>query len=147
MAALEGWGSVLSTYGGAVVTDAGRWEKAHPAASRLVGSGLVALVCRPDPRGVEHTRHIVDDVRALVWPAPVAVVTVGDRPYGLAEVAGVLGLPAGGALAWDPKGAAALWSEGVGARRFRRWPSSWLARSARAVAADLVHLADQVPVR
>jgi hypothetical protein len=148
MAALDGWCGALATFGGPVVADAGRWEMAHPAAGRLVGSGLVALVCRPDPRSAEHARHIVADVRALAWPAPIAVVTVGDRPYGLAEVAGVLGgVPAGGALAWDPKGAAALWSEGAGARRFRRWPSCWLARSARAVAAELVQLADQVPAR
>ena len=145
LAAVEGWGATFSTVGGLVVADCGRWEKAHPAAGRLAGSDLVAAVCRPDPRGVEHVRHVINDVRAIVWPAPLAVVTIGDRPYGLAEVAAALGLAPGGTLAWDPKGAAALWAEGVGQRRFRRWPSCWLARSARGVLTGLVDLAVRVP--
>lgn len=145
IAGVEGWGAAFSTVGGLVIADCGRWEKAHPAAGRLAGSDVVAAVCRPDPRGVEHVRHLVNDVRALVWPAPVAVVTIGDRPYGLREVAAALDVPAGGTLAWDPKGAAALWTEGIGQRRFRRWPSSWLARSARGVLKELVGLSDRVP--
>lgn len=146
-AALDGWGTALSQLGGVLIVDGGRWEAAQPAGARLSGADLVAMVCRPDPRGVEHVRHIAIDVRAAVYPAPVVLVTVGDQPYKAGEVAEAIGVPACGSLAWDPRGATALWDEGVGQRRFMRWPSSWLARSARAVLAELVHAASGVVAR
>lgn len=145
MAAIDIWCPALSTVDGIVIADAGRWERAHPAATRLAGSDLVVVVCRPDPKGVEHVRHILADVHGLVWPNPLVVVTVGARPYGDAEVAASLGVPSAGALAWDPKGAAALWVEGFG-RRFGRWPSCPLARSARAVLAELVQIPGRASV-
>jgi hypothetical protein len=144
MAALDVWCAALSSVGGMVVADAGRWERAHPAAARLVGSDVVAVVCRPDARGVEHVRHILTDVRSLVWPVPVVVITVGSHPYGDVEVAASLGLTSVGALAWDPKGATALWAEGVG-RRLGRWSSSALARSARTVLGELVRVVWKAP--
>ena len=147
VAALEGWGAALSILDGIAVVDGGRWEAAQPAADRLSGSDLVAMVCRPDARGVEHVRHIASDVRAAVYPAPVVLVTVGDQPYKVGEVAEAINVPGCGALAWDPRGATALWGEGVGERRFMRWPSSWLARSARGVLAELVHAASGVATR
>lgn len=146
-AALDRWGVTLSAVGGVVVADCGRWEKAHPSAGRVAGADLVAVVCRPDARGVEHVRHALVDLRAQAWPAPVVVLAVGDRPYDVREVAGALDIAPGGTLAWDPRGAAALWREGIGQRRLGRWSSSWLARSARAVLADLQALATAVSAR
>jgi hypothetical protein len=143
MAAIDIWCAALSTVEGIVVADAGRWERVHPAAPRLAGSDLVAVVCRPDARGVEHVRHVLTDVQGLVWPSPLVVLTVGARPYGDTEVAASLGVPSAGALAWDPKGATALWLEGVGPRR-GRWPTSPLARSARTVLAQLIEIAGRV---
>jgi hypothetical protein len=147
MAGLDAWGPALSSLGGVVIADAGQWDRAHPAAGRLHGSDLVGVVCRPDARSVEHVRHVLDDLRSLVWPAPVVVLTVGDRPYPVAEVAKVLGVVAGGMLAWDPRGAAALWADGIGPRRVWGWPSSLLARSARAVLGRLVEAVEQVAPR
>jgi len=146
MAALDDWGPVLSTVAGFVIADIGRWERVHPAAGRLAGSDLVVTLCRPDARGVEHLRHVVADVWALVRPTPVVVVTVGAQPYGLREVAAALGVFPAGSLAWDPRGVAALWAEQAGPRRIRRWPSSSLARSARQVLAALVGVVERETV-
>jgi MinD-like ATPase involved in chromosome partitioning or flagellar assembly len=146
MAAVDEWGAVLSTVGGLVVADAGRWERAHPAAGRLAGSDVVVLVCRPDAQSAEHARHVVAEVRAMSRPAPLLLVTVGVRPYGCGEVAGVLGVNPAGSLAWDPAGVTALWAEGVGGRRFRRWPSSALARSAREVLGAVARPLEEVAV-
>jgi hypothetical protein len=139
-AAVDGWGVVLSALGGVIVADAGRWERVHPSSTRLVGSDVVAMVCRPHPKDVEHVRHISADVRSLVWPAPVVVLAVGDEPYKVDEIAGALAMAPAGTLAWDPRGASALWAEGIGSQRFRRWSSCWLARSARTVLAELVRI-------
>jgi MinD-like ATPase involved in chromosome partitioning or flagellar assembly len=147
-AGLTTWVSVLADLGGVVVVDAGRWESTHPLASRVAGSDVVGVVCRSDVRGVEHARHVVDRLRSVA--RTVAVITVGERPYGVDEIAGVLGVARGGGLVWDPGGVAALWHEGVTQRRFRHWPRSWLARSARGVLAGLVGAIEEraeVPVR
>jgi hypothetical protein len=54
----------------------------------------VVVACRPDLAGIEHTRRLVTGVRAEA-PLNVAVVTVGDRPYGPADVrAAIAGTPA-----------------------------------------------------
>lgn len=147
LAALDRWAAALSSLGGVVVADAGRWDRSHPAAIRLDGSDLVGVVCRPDAASVEHVRHILDDVRQMVWPAPTVVITAGDRPYGLDEIARTLGAMAGGTLAWDPHGVGALWADGTGQRRVSGWSSSLLARSARTVLARLVATAERVPAR
>lgn len=140
----DAWSRVLSTLGGVVVVDAGRWEQSHPLAGRVAGSDVVAVLCRPDARSVEHVRHVVPRLRGVV--GRVVLVTVGDRPYPPGEIARFLGLPTAGSVSWDPHGAAALWREGIRRRPFGGWTRSWLARSARDVLASLIRLSEEVPV-
>jgi len=126
-----------------VLGDGGRWAPTQVSARRIGGADLVAVVCRPTVASVEHTRHILDRVREIA--RPIAIVLVGDRPYGADEVAEALETPVAGIMAWDPGAVGALWAEGV----TRRWHKSWLARSARDVFAGLLDLAsvDTVAVR
>jgi MinD-like ATPase involved in chromosome partitioning or flagellar assembly len=120
-------GSAFSQLDVPVVLDGGRWSASQPSARRITGSDVVLLVCRPTATSVEHARHVLDRVRPL--HREVAVLLVGDRPYGAEEVAAVLETPVVGALAWDPGGVAALWSDGIS----KHWQRGWLARSARTV--------------
>jgi len=144
-AGLGRWSTTLAELDATVVIDAGRWEALHVLGSRIDGADVVAVVCRPDARGIEHARHLVVRVRSLGMP--VVLVTVGDRPYSLDEIASSLDIRAGGTIAWDPGGAAALWQDGVAAeRRLKRWSRSWLARSARDVSAELVKAVEAVRV-
>ena len=85
-------------------------------------------------------RPRLDEIGALAQRLPalqelgdVGVVLVGKRPYGPTEVAANLGVEVLGVLADDPKGAAAI--DGTGGSR--RFGTSALVRSARAVAAAL----------
>lgn len=119
-----------------VVVDAGRWEASQRTAHRITGADLVGLVCRPSIGGIEAARLVLERLRAVAR-APVVVVVVGRKPYRPDEIASHLDLPLGGALAWDPRGAAALWSGGAG----RRWSRTSLGRSAATTAAHLADLA------
>lgn len=120
-------GSALAELDVPVIVDAGRWSSSQSSARRIAGSDVVLLVCRPTAPSVEHARHLLDRVRQV--HRDVAVLLVGERPYGADEVAAVIETPVAGVLAWDPRGVASLWSEGPS----RRWQRGWLARSARTV--------------
>jgi Flp pilus assembly CpaE family ATPase len=109
-----------------VIADGGRWSPRQASAHRIVGSDAVVLVCRPTAPSIEHARHLIDALRQL--NRVLAVLLIGDRPYGPEEVANVLETPVVGALAWDPGAVGSLWAEGVS----KRWTRSWLARSAAA---------------
>jgi len=119
-----------------VVVDAGRWEPSQRTAHRIAGADLVGLVCRPTVGGIEAARLALERLRVAAR-APVVVVVVGRKPYRPDEIAGHLDVPLGGTLAWDPRGAAALWVGGVTGR----WRRSSLAKSAAATAAHLADLA------
>jgi hypothetical protein len=135
-AAGDRWVHGLRAAAAHVVVDAGRWEPSQPTASRIAGADLVAVVCRPALAAIENVRLGLDQLRQAAG-APVGVVVVGRRPYAPAEIAEQLGVPLGGAVAWDPRGAAALWARGVS----RAWLRSRLARSAAETSASLEALA------
>lgn len=118
-----------------VIGDGGRWAPTQSSAARIGSAHVAAVVCRPTAASIEHSRHLIDRVRQVAQP--VAVVLVGDRPYGADEVAAALETAVAGVLAWDPGAVASLWAEGV----TRRWHRSWLARSARATFDALVEIA------
>jgi MinD-like ATPase involved in chromosome partitioning or flagellar assembly len=143
-------GSVVETLGGAlgtelahvsgwVVADAGRWDPHQAAAPRAGGSDLVAIVCRSTAPSVAHARDLVTPLRRALRPPVVAVVLVGDAPYGRAEVAEVFDVPVVGPLAWDPRSVSELWSTGTSAR----WLGRSLGRSARRVLTQLADLIDE----
>ena len=117
-----------------VLGDGGRWAPTQVSARRIGGANLVAVVCRPTAPSVEHARHLIDRVREV--SRPLAVVLVGDRPYGADEVAAALETPVAGVMAWDAGAVGALWAEGA----TRRWHKSWLARSARVTFDGLLDL-------
>ncbi len=119
-------GPALSELPTLVLADGGRWSPRQASAHRIVQSDAVLLVCRPTVPSIEHTRHLVDAVRQL--NRALAVLLVGDRPYGPEEAAQALETPVVGALSWDPGAVGSLWAEGV----TKRWSRSWLARSAAA---------------
>ncbi len=106
------WAPAFADFDGTVVVDAGRWDPRQDTADRIAGADAVALVCRPTAASVEHARHLVVTVRQVAQ-RPVAAVVVGLRPYAPDEVAAALDLPLAGGIAWDPRGAAALWAKGA----------------------------------
>jgi Flp pilus assembly CpaE family ATPase len=122
-----------------VIVDAGRWDPGQPSARRIHGADLVVLVCRPTMAGVEHSRHLLDRLREVAQ-GPVVAVVVGGQPYDPAEVAESLGLALAGTIAWDPRGMARLWDDGVG----RSWFRTPLARSALDTLEGLGELAESL---
>lgn len=124
-----------------VIVDCGRWSRSQPTSRRLVGCEAVALVCSPTVEGVEAGRWQVDQLAALV--DRIALLPVGDRPYGPDEVAAVTGAEVAGVLAWDRRGLARLLDRGAGGG----WQRTSLARSARDVARVLGLRCDQQPRR
>lgn len=134
------WLAALRSTAPEVFVDAGRWQPHTRTSTRIVGADLVAVVCRPTVAGVEHSRHILDQL-AEVARRPVTVVCVGDRPYAPAEVAAHLDVPLAGTIAWDPRGVTNLWVEGAS----KRWLRSLLARTAASTLSGLTQLAASVP--
>jgi hypothetical protein len=134
----ERWLPSLRAASAEVVVDAGRWEPGQRTAGRITGADLVVLVCRPTVAGIGVARAALGRLRAAAR-APVAVVVVGRKPYAPDEIAQHLDAPLGGAVAWDPRGAANLWGGGVTGR----WLRSSLARSAVATRATLADLVDR----
>jgi hypothetical protein len=139
---LDRWDPALAQHGGTVFVDAGRWDAGQPTARRVALGDLVAVVCRPSVASVEHTRHMVDRLREVAR-RPVVALVVGTKPYAPAEVAAQLELPLGGAIAWDPRGTAALWAKGV----TRSWGRTWLASSAAHSLEMLVDHVGRAPAR
>lgn len=106
-----------------VVVDLGRWSPSQESAGRLIGCEVVGLVCRPTVAGIESVRSLLSPLGEAAH-APVGVLLIGDRPYGPAEVATTLGVPAV-AIDWDSRGAEALRTGTVS----RAWRRTHLARS------------------
>lgn len=118
-----------------VLLDAGRWSRSQPTANRVGGCDVVAVVCSPTIEGVESARWLITQVTTV--GDRVCLVLVGDRPYGIGEVAEVVGVPVAGALAWDQRGLARLLDGGVSTG----WARTALGRSARSLLDRLVGLA------
>jgi hypothetical protein len=112
-----------------LIVDCGRWSRSQPTARRLASCDVVALVCSPTIEGVEAARWQVEPLGTLI--EHVALVPVGDRPYGPDELAAATGAEVAGVVEWDRRGLARLLERGSGGG-WRRTP---LARSAR----DVLH--------
>jgi hypothetical protein len=124
-----------------VLADCGRIDAASPAVALIQSARYVVLVVTPTIEGVAHAQARLDSLDLGAAPAPMAsrlaVLTIGTRPYGPDEVAGVLGLPSLGVLADDQRGARELAEGRAGPGR-----RSELMRSAAVVADKLaIHLA------
>jgi Flp pilus assembly CpaE family ATPase len=107
-----------------VIVDCGRVFRGSPTEPVLIAADLVLLVAEPTLAAVEHLRTRLPFMERAS-SGRVAVLLVGDRPYGPREVEHALGVPVVGAMAVDPRGVAAVHAGG-GAR-------SLLVRSARDV--------------
>ncbi|HEX6419018.1 MAG TPA: hypothetical protein VFZ77_11000 [Acidimicrobiales bacterium] len=135
----DAWSRAFQAFDGTVVVDAGRWDPAQQTAGRVRGHDVVGLVVRATADSVEHARHAVALVRSAAR-SPVAAVVVGHRPYAPEAVAGALDLPLAGALAWDRRGAAALWARGAE-------PAGVRSQLVRSAARTLAGLEAQIPAR
>jgi len=112
-----------------LIVDCGRWSRPQPTSRRLAGCDVVALMCSPTIEGVEAVRWQIDQLSSFV--DRVALVPVGDRPYGPDELAAATGAEVAGVLAWDRRGLARLLERGTASG----WQRTQLARSAR----DVLH--------
>lgn len=122
-AAVTGW----------VLVDAGRWDPSQQSAGRVDGADVVCVVCRSTAPSIAHARDVLDQL----GQRQAAVALVGDEPYGPADVAGVVGVPVLGPMAWDPLGVTDLWTSGATPRWVKRRP---FARSAGRLLEDLATL-------
>jgi hypothetical protein len=129
----ERLGGVLAGMPELVVADGGRWSPGQPSASRIVGAGVVGVVCQANAVSVGHARALVEEL-GVFGAGQVVVVVVGERPYRLGEVQSVFAVPVIGPLAVDPAGVAALLRD-AGGRRYR---FTMLARTAGRVLEGLV---------
>jgi Mrp family chromosome partitioning ATPase len=116
-----------------VLVDCGRVDPASVALEIFDHADLVVAVLRPE---VSAVHHLSARLRAINPQAPVAVLTVGERPYSVPDVAEAVGVNPLGALPVDAKAAAALAGRGVGPLRTVR--RSALLRTARTLADGLV---------
>lgn len=120
--------------------DCGRLGAGAAADSVAQSATLTVLVARPTAEEVAHLRCQLDRLRAV--GAHVALVLVGDHPYGAAEVGAFLGADVVGVLAVDTYGAGLLCGRGASPRSLRRTP---LIATAGPVAHRLSLLAGRVP--
>ena len=118
--------AMLEQSGTDAVIDVGRVA----ASTALPGIGprdWVLLACRPNLAGIEHTRRLVLSLQADAQ-SNVAVVTVGDRPYGPLDAGAAMGGIPAFSVPVDAAGAASLLTGPD--RRARRSP---LVRAARSI--------------
>lgn len=115
-----------------VLVDCGRLDPASPAVEIMAGADLAVMMLRPV---LAEVHHLQARVEALAGSAPLALVTVGDRPYPPEEVAATVGIEVLGSLAADRRGAAALAGEAPSPGKLAR---SELLRSAAGLCPVLV---------
>lgn len=89
-----------------LVVDCGRLDGGSPARAAVAAADLAVIVAEPTVAAVEHVRLALGRLRAI--NACLAVLLVGDRPYGAAEIEATVGVPVGGSIAIDPRGVSAL---------------------------------------
>ena len=131
------WDSIsdgLRAMGGPVVIDAGRLLIGPGAPSALIRrADVLAVVARPELAEIARLRA-ARDLLIELNPRP-ALVLVGERPYGPAEVGAACDMEVLGVIAHDPGAAALVGGSAGSARALRR---SALARSAAALAQTLL---------
>jgi hypothetical protein len=123
-----------------VLLDAGRLGPLSPALPLLERAALTVIVLRPR---LDEITALSQRLPGLRDHADVAVLLVGNRPYGASEVAATLGVDVAGVLADDAPGVEAL----AGGGPARRWRQSALVRSARRVAVELAQRLDDWDAR
>jgi MinD-like ATPase involved in chromosome partitioning or flagellar assembly len=122
---------VLGALGGDVLIDCGRLDPGSPVTDVAAGADLLVVVVRPVLSEVHHLAARLAGLK----PRALSLVTVGDQPYPVTEVATAVGATALGTMPIDPRSAQALASAGAGTSKgLRRSP---LIRDARAVAEGL----------
>jgi hypothetical protein len=111
-----------------VLVDCGRLDPSSPVFEVATRAELLVMLARPI---VSEVHHLSARMGALP-SATTSLLTVGDRPYAVDEVAEAVGAHPLGCVAFDPRAAAALSGDlGNAARVLRR---SRLLRDAAAVA-------------
>lgn len=129
----------LEDTGTDVLVDAGRLPATGPFPPLVLGVDVLLLVTGSNVPGTATARALLTDLTEQ-RPAGVGLLVVGpERPYTAGEVAGVLGLPAIGHIAWDPR-AAAVYSQGE--RPTRKTERSAFRRSLRATGEAIRGFAD-----
>jgi hypothetical protein len=122
---------VLAALGGDVLIDCGRLDPGSPVTEVAAGADLLVVVTRPV---LSEVHHLATRLAGLN-PKALSLVTIGDQPYPVTEVATAVGATALGTMPLDPRAAQALASAGPGTlKNLRRSP---LLRDARAVAEGL----------
>ncbi len=122
---------VLGALGGDVLIDCGRLDPGSPVTEVAAGADLLVLVARPV---LSEVHHLATRLAGL-HPRALSLVTIGDQPYPVTEVATAVGATALGTMPLDPRAAQALASARPGTlKNLRRSP---LLRDARAVAEGL----------
>lgn len=124
-----------------VLADVGRLSPLSPVAPLLDAADVLVVVARPTVEELHAAAARIDDLQRK-GARPVAMLLIGERPYGPDEVAAQLQVNVLGALADDRRAADAISGRGsaVSTRVLRRSP---LARSARDVAERLITAAGQ----
>lgn len=126
-------GALADLDGTDVLADCGRLDPGSPAMAVAQRADLVVMVARPS---VAEIRHLSARVAALRLGVPVGLVLVGDRPYGVSEVATAVGIDALGAVAHDERGAELVGRGAHGRSRLAR--TSALLRTSRSLAEAVV---------
>lgn len=114
-----------------VLADCGRLDPASPATPLVRAADLVIVVARPSAPQLQHLAALVTSLGSGV---PVALVLVGDRPYGVVEAGRAVGAEPLGTIAHDAR-AADLLAGASGSPRLLR--VSALLRTARTAAEAL----------
>jgi len=132
LAALRfGLPTVLGTADADVLVDCGRLDPSSPAHEFAVEADLLVVVTRPIVSEIHHLAARLGSLK----PRAVSLLVVGDKPYGVTDVAEVIGATPLGTLPTDDRAAEALTLGHPHALRVLR--RSRLLRDARAVAEGL----------
>jgi hypothetical protein len=111
-----------------LLADCGRFDSHSAALPIMEASTALVVVCRPVLNELQHVHSRLPALRRIA--ERVAVVLIGDGPYGAAEVGESLDIDVLGTLAVDRDAARLLEGEPGGRRALARLP---LLRSASAV--------------
>jgi hypothetical protein len=139
--------AMCDQWSGTAIADLGRMQPGNPTITVARASAAVLLVARPTLEGLYHLRDRVNELSGMVGDTgrernPLAVVVLAparDRARAADEVKRMLDaagspVPVAGSLAFDLKGAAALWA-GV---RTKQLEKSALLSSARTLSQALL---------
>ncbi|MGH9153139.1 MAG: hypothetical protein ACRD03_12235 [Acidimicrobiales bacterium] len=88
---------------GTAFVDCGRWSPVTAVTELLASCDMVVMVAEPTVAGIEHVLARRDALRSVA--RRLAVLLVGDRPYGPGETEAALDLPLVGPFPVDPRGA------------------------------------------